>query len=73
MAIIRSLINDTSKSIRSRGETAADYNFDDEYFSVWSYKNGDMKREGDCPQNIQFDKEMAKALRDGLNAFLLDT
>lgn len=73
MAVIKSLIHDTSRKIQSRNEMfAADYNADSEFFSIWSYKKGDMQRLGDCSQNMQFDKEMAKILRDALNVFLKD-
>ena len=72
MAIIQSLKRDKSKDMRSRGETAADYNSDGMYFAIWSYKNGDINRNGDCPQQMQFDKKVAKVLRDALNVFLGD-
>ena len=70
MAIIKSLIHDSSKKVPRQTETAADYNSDGEYFSIWSYRNGDIRRNGNCPQNMQFDKEMAITLRDALNRFI---
>jgi hypothetical protein len=73
MAEIKSLIEVKNKNIPLESETAADYCFDGEHFSIWSYKNGDINRNGSCPQNMQFDKEKAKTLRDALNRFLLDT
>ena len=73
MAIIKLLKKDSSKAYPMRGETSADYNFYGEYFSVWSYKDGDLSQSGVCTQNMQFNKEIAKQLRDALNDFLLDT
>ncbi|MCL2188753.1 MAG: hypothetical protein FWC16_07165 [Defluviitaleaceae bacterium] len=74
MAIIKSLEKDTNKNIQrltsKTAVTAADFNADEEYFSIWSYKNGDVARERGCPQNMQFDKEVATILRDALNEFL---
>jgi hypothetical protein len=72
MAIIKSLEKDTSKSIPLRTEAVADYNFYDEHFSIWSYKDGDFSRNDTPKQNMQFNREMAKTLRDALNDFLLD-
>ena len=72
MAKIVSLMR-TSKNIQSSSEIVADYGMDDTYFSIWSYKKGDMLRSGTCPQNMQFDKEIARQLRDALNEFLVET
>lgn len=71
MAKIISLVR-TSKDIRANSEIVADYNMDDQYFSIWSYRKGDLARSGDCPQNMQFDKKIARELRDALNQFLLE-
>ena len=62
----------TSKDIKVTTSSVADFNMDDRYFSSWSYKNGDLNRSGSCPQNMQFDKVVAKQLRDALNQFLLE-
>lgn len=72
MAVIKSLIKDSSRNIPIRGETVADYSFYGDYFSIWSYKDGDMNRKGACSQNMQFNKEVAKVLRDALDLFLMD-
>ncbi|MCL1823924.1 MAG: hypothetical protein FWG44_06945 [Oscillospiraceae bacterium] len=72
MAVIVSLREDLSKNIELHGEHPADYCFNSEHFSIWSYKNGDINRNGACTQNMQFNKEMAKILRDALNVFLQD-
>lgn len=62
----------TSKGIKVTTSSAADFNMDNQYFSIWSYKNGDLNRSGNCPQNMQFDKTVARQLRDALNQFLLE-
>jgi len=76
MAIIQSLEKDSNKNIprltNKTAITATDFNVDEEYFSIWSYKNGDVARERGCPQNMQFDKEIVKILCDALNDFLTD-
>ena len=69
MAKIISLIR-TSKNIKPNADIVADYGMDDTYFSIWSYKKGDLSRSGNCSQNMQFDKEIARQLRDALNEFL---
>ena len=69
MAKIVSLLR-TSKNIQPNSDIAADYGMDDTYFSIWSYKKGDLSRSGNCSQNMQFDKEIARQLRDALNEFL---
>lgn len=71
MAKIVSLLR-TSKDINPNSSIVADYNMDDQYFSIWSYKNGDLSRSGNCSQNMQFDKTTARQLRDALNKFLLE-
>ena len=73
MARIISLKKDTTKKNYSRGQSVSDYNFEGGSFSIWTYKNGDINRSGDCSQNLQFDKEHARVLRDALNDFLGDT
>jgi len=70
MAIIRKL-RKTTKNIPTRSETVAEYNSDELYFSIWSYKDGDLSGEGTCKQNMQFDKEIAKNLYNALKSFLL--
>lgn len=71
MAKIISLVR-TSKDINPNADIVADYNMDDKYFSIWSYKKGDISRSGTCSQNMQFDKDIARQLRDALNQFLLE-
>ena len=60
------------KDIRVNSSSVADYDMDDRYFSIWSYRQGDMDRAKNGSQNMQFDKEMARKLRDALNQFLLE-
>lgn len=62
----------TSKDIIVTTSSVADFNMDNQHFSIWSYKNGDLTRSGTCPQNMQFDKAVARQLRDALNQFLLE-
>lgn len=35
----------TSKDIKVTTSSAADFNMDNQYFSIWSYKNGDLNRQ----------------------------
>ena len=70
MAIIRSLQYVTDKKIPTQSETAADYTMDDEYFSIWSYTNGDFNRNGECHQNMQFNRQQAKELMTALDKFI---
>ena len=70
MAIIRNL-RKTTKGIPNRSETIAEYNSDENFFSIWSYKDGDLSGEGTCKQNMQFDKQIAKDLYNALKSFLL--
>ena len=60
-----------AKSINNKGTSAADYNFDDTHFQIWGYKDGDLKRGGNPTQQLTFDVDMAKELRDAINTFLL--
>ena len=62
----------THKDIRVNTSIVADYDMDDRYFSLWSYRQGDLDRTKGGSQNMQFDKEMARKLRDALNRFLND-
>ena len=71
MAKILSL-QSTRKDIKVTTSSVADFNMDNQYFSIWLYKNGDLNRAGSCPQNMQFDKTIARQLRDALNQFLLE-
>ena len=58
------------KDIRVTTSIVADYDMDDQFFSIWSYKQGDLDRTEGVKQNMQFDKEIARKLRDALNQFL---
>lgn len=69
MARVKSL-DRIHKEIQANSLTVADYNMDEQYFSIWSYKQGDLNRIEGAKQNLQFDKEMARKLRDALNDFL---
>ena len=60
----------THKDIRVNTSIVADYDMDDRYFSLWSYRKGDFGRTKGGSQNMQFDKEMACKLRDALDHFL---
>lgn len=71
MARITSL-NRIHKDIRINSSIVADYNMDGQFFSIWSYKNGDLSRTEGVKQSMQFDKEMAQKLRDALNQFFMD-
>ena len=60
----------THKDIRPNSDIVADYNMDGRFFSIWSFKQGDLDRTEGSKQNLQFDKQMAQKLRDALNQFL---
>lgn len=60
------------KDSRVKSLIVADYDMDDQLFTIWSYKQGDLDRTEGVKQNMQFDKEMARKLRDALNQFLLE-
>lgn len=60
------------KVIRIASHTAADYNMDHQYFSIWTYRESAPLCHGGCPQNMQFDHALARELRDALNVFLGD-
>jgi len=60
------------KDIRINASSVADFDMDDQFFSIWSYRQGDLDRTKGGSQNMQFDKEMARKLRDALNQFLLE-
>lgn len=62
----------TCKDIRVNTLIVADYDMDDQFFSIWSYRQGDLDRVKGGSQNMQFDKEMVRKLRDALNLFLKD-
>lgn len=62
----------TKKDIRASTSIVADYDMDDRFFSIWSYRQGDLDRNKSGSQNMQFDKAMARKLRDALNHFLND-
>lgn len=62
----------THKSIQANSSIVADYNMDNRFFSIWSYRQGDLDRTKGGSQNMQFDKEMARKLRDALNQFLME-
>lgn len=47
-----------------------DYNFDDSYYSVWTYKSGDTEGEYGTKQSLQFDKQIAKELIKTLEEFV---
>ena len=60
------------KDIHVNSSIVADYDMDDQFFSIWSYKQGDLDRTEGVKQNMQFDKEMARELRDALDQFLME-
>jgi hypothetical protein len=70
MAIIKEIIK-TSKNITSRSEIVAEYSADEQYFSIWTHKAGDLTGEGTRKQNMQFDKRVANDLYEALKSFLL--
>ena len=70
MAIVKSIEKVSGKKIPKNRETTIDYNADNYFFSIWSYRDGDIGHIYGSKQNMQFNKEMAKKLRNALNAFL---
>ena len=75
MAIITSLIRDTTKEFKKAKTTEANaiHNAGTEFFSIWSSGSNNRQCIGHYSQNMQFNKETAKILRDALNDFLIDT
>lgn len=47
-----------------------DYKFNDEFYSIWTYKSGDIKGEYGTKQNLQFDNQMAIRLVETLEEFI---
>ncbi len=69
MAILSELINVNEKP-KARTIVLGDYCFDDNYFQIRTYKEGDATRAEGQKQNIQIDKEMALKLVTLLNRFI---
>lgn len=70
MAVVKKLYFEKGKSIPKQSEIVAEYNMDNEYFSIWSYKKGDFQRAESSKQNIQFDSKIAEELYEALGQFL---
>lgn len=69
MAIIDD-IRKKDKDIRANTHTVMDYNFDENYYSIWTYKSGDVDGEYGTKQSLQFDKKIAKKLIRTLQDFV---
>lgn len=70
MAVVKKLHFESGKDIPVRSEIVAEFNMNSEYFSIWSYKAGDLDRTESSKQNIQFDKQIAEELYSALGRFL---
>ena len=68
MAII-DVIRKTDKKITANSHTVMDYNYNDEFFSMWSYKSGDLYGDYGTKQSLQFNKEIALELKNALEKF----
>jgi len=69
MAIVKD-IRRISKINTSTSHTVLDYSENGDSFSIWTYKSGDVFREGSAPQNIMLPKDMASKLYTALGEFL---
>ena len=69
MAIIDD-IRKRDKKINASTHTVMDYNFDDRYYSIWTYKSADTDGEHGPKQSLQFDKHNALKLIKTLEEFL---
>jgi len=73
MAVISKIIKDNTASIQIRsGAVLADITFDNNFFQIRTYADGDFEREKGAKQNIQLTKEKAIELRDYLTKFIND-
>ena len=69
LAIIK-ILEPVNKDISTSTSVVAEYDMNENFFSIWSYKEGDVCKTEGVKQNMQFDKEIARQLRDALNVFL---
>ncbi len=72
VAIIKETHYEKGKSISSKSssQVAMEYNWDDEFFGIWAYRNGDLNREHGPKQKLQFNKQVAKEIYNALGKFL---
>lgn len=69
MAIIKK-IRKVSKKISPTSYTVMDYNYNDLYYSIWTYKSGDLDGREGTKQTLQFDKTLAIELVKSLEEFI---
>lgn len=69
MAQINSIVHSNDEP-NPRTAVSADYSFNENYFQIRTYKEGDVNRNDTSKQNIQFDREKAQELISLLNDFL---
>ncbi|MBZ9786429.1 hypothetical protein LB456_03075 [Psychroflexus sp. CAK57W] len=71
MAVLGRIIKDTESSINVRqGDVVCDVVIEPLWMQLRTYAAGDVNRERGSKQNIQFDKQKAKELRDLLDEFI---
>lgn len=71
MALLGKIIKLKNEQINLRpGKVVCDVIFDKNYLQIRSYRMGDINCELGSKQNIQFDKNTAKEIRDLLNEFI---
>ena len=70
MAQIITLERNPRKNTKKQTRIVADYDMDNEYFRLWTYKKNDNTGIEGAKQTILLDKEIARKLRDELNVFL---
>lgn len=73
MAVIKEVYHENGKTISSRqsSQVAMEYNWDDEFFGIWTYRNGDLHREHGPKQQLQLNKQIAEEIYNALGKFLL--
>jgi hypothetical protein len=70
MAQIITLKRNPHKNTKRQTRIVADYDMDNEFFRLWTYKKNDDTGIEGAKQIIVLDKEIAQKLRDELSVFL---
>ncbi|MDY0234547.1 MAG: hypothetical protein RBR71_00755 [Gudongella sp.] len=72
MAIIKD-IRKVDKKIKPTSHTVMDYNSNEDYYSMWTYKSNDPNGEEGSKQTLQFDLKQVKVLLKTLEEFINST
>ena len=72
MAIITD-IKKVDKKIKPNSHTVMDYNFNNDYYSMWTFKSNDPNGLEGSKQTLQFDLKQAKILLKTLEEFINST